>query len=286
MKSNSKFIFFTLLILTLVSVNTAFADTAITGTTTINTPGKYFIANDISHNMGDIIKITCDNVSIDGRNHLINGASNADRGIWAYVSSSVVLKNITITNCRVCNCMAEGIYLEYCNDSSVHNSIVNDSAIGIRIQGTNNTVYNNTANNNWNGMVLWYANKTLVENNNITNHTSIGFYTLRSTDLIFRYNNIKSNNQYGAYLETSSGNLIYGNLFNNTNNIDFYQSSNNLNITKANGGGNFWLKPDGTGWSETHNDTNGDGFCDEIYNISLGNVDYLPLVFDTQGPIL
>jgi PKD repeat protein len=49
-------------------------------------------------------------------------------------------------------------------------------------------------------------------------------------------------------------------------------------------GGNFWGKPDGTGFSQTHADADLDGFCDEPYVIysepnypSLSTIDYLPL---------
>ncbi|MDD4249419.1 MAG: NosD domain-containing protein [Methanosarcina sp.] len=45
-------------------------------------------------------------------------------------------------------------------------------------------------------------------------------------------------------------------------------------------GGNCWALPDGSGWSHTCNDTEGDGICDLPYNVTADgiNVDYLPLV--------
>ena len=44
-------------------------------------------------------------------------------------------------------------------------------------------------------------------------------------------------------------------------------------------GGNFWAKPDGTGFSETHPDANGDGFIDTpfVNGDYGGGTDYLPL---------
>ena len=42
-------------------------------------------------------------------------------------------------------------------------------------------------------------------------------------------------------------------------------------------GGNFWAAPDGAGFSETHADTDGDGFCDSPFVTDQGAVDYLPL---------
>ncbi|MEM2070861.1 MAG: CARDB domain-containing protein, partial [Archaeoglobaceae archaeon] len=42
-------------------------------------------------------------------------------------------------------------------------------------------------------------------------------------------------------------------------------------------GGNAWLKPDGTGYSQTCLDSNNDGICDQPYVIDEENIDYLPL---------
>ncbi len=42
-------------------------------------------------------------------------------------------------------------------------------------------------------------------------------------------------------------------------------------------GGNFYSKPDGTGFSQRCTDGDGDGFCDTAFAISEGNVDQFPL---------
>jgi hypothetical protein len=47
-------------------------------------------------------------------------------------------------------------------------------------------------------------------------------------------------------------------------------------------GGNFWVHPDGTGFSVENADSNGDGFCDSSYNLSSNNIDYLPLAEDKE----
>ena len=79
--------------------------------------------------------------------------------------------------------------------------------------------------------------------------------------------------------------------------VDEEQSGNtNLqnywNITKSAGtniaggpylGGNYWASPDGTGFSQTHEDR-GDGFCDEPYVFDQWNTDYLPLHTYTPKP--
>jgi PKD repeat protein/nitrous oxidase accessory protein NosD len=60
---------------------------------------------------------------------------------------------------------------------------------------------------------------------------------------------------------------------------------NTWNVTKTSGtniaggpflGGNYWAKPNGTGWSQVTPDR-GDGFCNAPFIINADNTDYLPL---------
>lgn len=52
----------------------------------------------------------------------------------------------------------------------------------------------------------------------------------------------------------------------------------NINIIRGRFmGGNYWAKPDGTGYSQTCGDFDKDGICDEPYVLEENNIDYLPL---------
>ncbi|MBP2173212.1 Ig-like domain-containing protein [Methanococcus voltae] len=287
MNKNYKITFFMLLMVTMLAVNTVYADTAINGPYTINTPGKYYLTNNISHDTGDIIKITSNDVILDGKGFTIDGQESADRAILVY-KVSTEYKNITIKNFNIQNCTAEGIYLYRCNDSIIFNNTAQDCAIGIRVQGVNNTVLNNTMYDNWNGMVLWYVNDSILKYNEIYDSSGVGLYTLQAINCSIFNNNIYSNNnQNGVYLESSTNNILYNNIFNNSNNLDTYMGLNYLNTTKENGGGNYWFTPTGTGWSEYNStDNNGDGFCDNPYVVKADLVDYLPKCIDTTGPIM
>jgi parallel beta-helix repeat protein len=96
------------------------------------------------------------------------------------------------------------------------------------------------------------------------------------------------NNYYGIYLYNSSMNLIYDNLFNSTSDNVYFGTSgaNYWNTTLTSGtnivggpyiGGNYWGKPDGTGFSDTCSDSDNDGICDSSYTLATDNIDYLPL---------
>jgi beta propeller repeat protein/parallel beta-helix repeat protein len=84
---------------------------------------------------------------------------------------------------------------------------------------------------------------------------------------------------------------IYNNLFNNTVNVDTVSPSA-WNVTERPGpnivggpsiGGNYWGQPDGLGFSQTHADADGDGFCDQAFTVPpsdpmfTGGTDRLPL---------
>ena len=48
-------------------------------------------------------------------------------------------------------------------------------------------------------------------------------------------------------------------------------------------GGNFWGAPDGTGFSQTNPDVNGDGFVDTAFQIAEQNFDNSPLALYTDS---
>jgi len=76
--------------------------------------------------------------------------------------------------------------------------------------------------------------------------------------------------------------------FNNTNNFGVNEAVNRWNIPKTEStniiggpylGGNIWANPNGTGYSQTCADNNGDGICDSSYRLDSNNTDYLPLAY-------
>jgi PKD repeat protein len=92
----------------------------------------------------------------------------------------------------------------------------------------------------------------------------------------------------GMYDSTNA--TFWNNYFLNEENVDLSQgvvTGSSWNISKAPGlnivngpflGGNYWAKPDGTGWSQITPDR-GDGFCNASFVLDVGNVDLLPLVY-------
>ena len=169
-----------------------------------------------------------------------NEIINCSTGIDMYdTQARTVLRDNRITDCNY------GIYLIFVFDSKVYNNTISNSSTGIflRENSHDNELFNNT---------------------------------------------ITSSNDAGIYLmDDSADNRIYNNYFNNTVNVKAENSEgNNWNTTKTPGmnimegpylGGNFWADLNGTGFSQTAEDSDSDGICDLPYNVNGSDFDYLPL---------
>lgn len=187
-----------------------------------------------------------------------NNASESGKGIWLFFSNNNILNNSTASSN-----FEDGIFIS---------------------QSGYNTLSGNNASNNHMGIVLRNSFGTNTLNGNTANSNNYcGIYLASTTNNILN-GNTASNNSYGIVLIEASNNKVNNNIFNNTNNFDSYP--NNWNITKTVGtniiggsflGGNFWGKPDGTGFSQTCINTDGDGICDSPYVLYANNTDYLPL---------
>ncbi|MBP2144542.1 parallel beta-helix repeat protein [Methanococcus voltae] len=194
-------------------------------------------------------------------------------GIY-YLNNSILCSNETCINITCSNVTLYG----NTNILTGYNS-----STGILVRNPDYTITNvtikemNICNFTDEGILLDNVEHSTLKDNEIKNIDNIGVWLLDSHNNTLFRNNI-SNNHKGIYVEYSHNNSIYNNLFNNTDNIYFYYGEQNyLNTSKENGGGNYWFTPNGTGFSENYADKNNDGFCDEVYNISLDNIDYLPI---------
>ena len=160
-----------------------------------------------------------------------------------------------------------GLYCYECMDSAFSGNNIEHSKYGVYLYGgENNTIIGNQINGTSRGVLLERAKDCIVTKNKIINSIS-----------------------YSIFLRSSENNLIYDNVFNSNRNVyisgNYY---NTWNVTKQSGtnilggnyiGGNAWLKPDGSGYSQVCSDRDRDGICDEPYKINSQNIDYLPLKY-------
>jgi hypothetical protein len=152
------------------------------------------------------------------------------------------------------------------------------------------TVRNNKISNFNTGADIGFymsSGSEFILNNDISScGTGIYAFDLMHEKLIISGNRI-ANCDNGLYLIDASC-IITNNNFNNSVNINAPEGvASTLNTTKMPGknivggpylGGNYWATPSGNGFSQTHFDTNGDGFAEEPYKLEESCIDYLPLI--------
>ena len=167
-------------------------------------------------------------------------------------------------------------------DTAVRNNTVRgDLVVGLSVEGSRGTV---------------------IERNRFASDLLVGARLSNATDLTLRGNVFRSPLQVG---EGSSDSLIYDNRFDATDaavdrNVVFGPlvgepsdppASNAWNVSPRPGenvvggdtvAGNYYVAPDGTGFSRTCDDADADGLCDSPNRLAENNVDALPLAEPTN----
>jgi len=164
-----------------------------------------------------------------------------------------------------------------------------------KVQRLNSTIYYNSGVNNTIRNNIIKGNDPVDIGGDCYSETGSTFYP---TDTKFYNNYIYDGNDIMTTLDSSTsvgfgpGRCSANNLWPNVTAeaIKFYNTE--FNTTKQNGnriyglgtdiGGNYWTNSYGSGYSDTCNDNNIDGFCDEPLvlrdsNDTVDNIDYLPL---------
>ncbi len=201
-----------------------------------------------------------------------------------------------------------GIVMFANRNSSIKNNQVNNAGIGLKIRNaTNNELSGNIVDNsdygllisdipysNLGGQAMGYLDMISgvfhfvgLSENFVTN--CMPSRTYANSDNVVTGNTVKNSGMYGVYLSDSINTTIYNNYFNNYNNTMLDNASINntsWNISKTSGknivggkclGGNYWVHPDGTGFSVNTADSNGDNICDAQYDLCVDEIDHLPL---------
>jgi parallel beta-helix repeat protein len=164
-------------------------------------------------------------------------------------------------------------------ESNIENNEIRLNERGGILHGRGFNMFINNIIDSNGGTGLDIAGNNIVSHNTITNNVNTGLSFSSGKNTITN-NNIGFNHERGMYIG-SAQNAIYENYLNNKLNIE---ASNNLNILEMNERGNYYEKPDGTGYSQTCNDADGNRICDESITFSEGTVDNYPLktIPDTQ----
>jgi len=174
-----------------------------------------------------------------------------------------------------------------------NNIIENYRYSGIALSTGGNTIYGNTISNTETGIQSGTSSHNLIYDNLIMNNQyGMKFYDTSYSTI--KSNRFIENEKFDILFNEGKGNLIYNNIFTNVNNENAAERTNIWNVTKRKGtniiggdylGGNYWGGPNETGFSQTCDDINYDGFADEKYKLNFMSSDYLPLVAPDEDDV-
>lgn len=193
------------------------------------------------------------------KNKILNYGTGIDTNLYS---------TFTINDNEISNC-ASGVFVGECYYSAiVKNNRISNCGTGVVVGDSGySQIENNTIIENEQGMALMYEGRADITGNTIS-----------------------FNKKCGIYDKADASSKIYNNYFNNTVNVifdDYQDYPNTWNITSTAGkniiggpsiAGNYWAKPDGTGFSQTHYDANGDGIAEETVKLRENEIDYAALV--------
>jgi len=157
---------------------------------------------------------------------------------------------LTIRTCIIAGNGDNGVYVEHGGAEVTGCHIENNVGTGVQSSDRGGSdIHGNWIEGNGHGVVVGGDWSSSVRNNYL-NNTDNGFFGASTAGLL-------------NYEKTAGRNIVGGPFL----------------------GGNFWANPNGTGFSQTHPDTNGDGFCDEPF-VMEDSTDALPLAPAPGTPII
>ena len=105
---------------------------------------------------------------------------------------------------------------------------------GIKIISNGNTLIDNNASNNSNGILLTHSINNILRGNNVSNNFISGFYLWDTRNNILNGNKAYSDSNNGIYIAFSSNNTINNNYISNNYNGIFIYKSNNITLSSNN----------------------------------------------------
>ncbi|HWQ65992.1 MAG TPA: lectin like domain-containing protein [Methanospirillum sp.] len=231
-------------------------------------------------------------ITIDRSVHLIGEPNGAGQKpiIDAQLSGtpvSIIAQNVTVENFSLTGAWSQTAVRPAVavrgNGVTIAKNWIFENYAGIRVEGgsqvilDSNVIWNSTAE----GIFTESCSGVSITNNSVIwTSAAPAVLLINGQGGVVSGNLIAENANAGIGLDRMQGITISNNLFNNLLNTLIGSSvSARWSIPRTAGpnivkgpfiGGNYWGSPDGTGFSQTHPDSTGDGFCDE------------PFVFDEQ----
>jgi len=171
-------------------------------------------------------------------NTIFNNTINYNEQHGIFLDNSSLF---TIEACIMFDNINHGVYLYESDNNTIRNNTADDNYHGIFIDGTvshtcmNNWVVNNTLiSNNQHGIYLDYSHNSSIINNTAMSNGQYGIYTIFSNYNNITLNNASFNDDYGLYTSNGNFNYLLNNTANNQNSQMGIRIHNSINITAIN----------------------------------------------------
>lgn len=185
--------------------------TPITGPVTIDTPGYYSFASDLTSNETPFITITAPDVFLDGKGfQLIAEPGTAGDAILIQPEGAQGLQNLTVRNLEVSG-WDTGLHVVSGYDGAARN-------LTFRDQGKNGIWLDNTsgftvhgcyvAGSGLPGIAVSNATENTLTWNHVSGSSDVGIYVVYSKNNHILYNYLDGNHYNGIFLDNSTGNHL------------------------------------------------------------------------------
>lgn len=164
--------------------------TTLSSCQSINNSGEYHLSQDINIS-GTCIDITSDNVNLNCKGYLIDGAAvGGDDGI-----SSSGVSNITIENCNIQEFNDGGIDINRCNNCIFDNLHLENNDVGFYLYESNDSSIINSDfyNNSWNGVHVGNNVNLSILDNTANNNGNVGVYLDGPSGYNYTIDNLNTN---------------------------------------------------------------------------------------------
>ena len=196
---------------------------------------------------------------------IIKAKNSNDNVISLQNANNVKISGLGITGAG--NIYA-GISLSECSNCDIdHNKLLSNTYGILCLASNNNAFSDNAASNNEYGMHFGTSDGNTLSGNTISFNSVHGLFVCPKSDYNVVFNNY-FNNAVNGEIKNGAGNA--------------YNTAKTAGTNIVGGsfiGGNYWAKPDGTGFSQTAVDKDGDGIADSTYKFENSIYsDKLPLI--------
>ncbi|NVM53078.1 MAG: right-handed parallel beta-helix repeat-containing protein [Candidatus Helarchaeota archaeon] len=197
---------------------------------TIHGKGIILLGTTMSHFIQDItVDNTIDDRPIYYYKHQSNETIPTDAGQIFLVNCSLM----KVQNCRLASGTVD-VSLFYSNNNTlINNTAENNNYCGFFVKfSSNNTFADNIVNDNYNGFYLGDSHNNMLTNNNANDNGEFGIKLFGSYNNKLINNTAHSHNFYGIHLKDSNNNLLVNNTANNNGDSGFHlENSDNNTLT-------------------------------------------------------